>query len=61
MQNPNYQWQGSDLAAGKLGGADTLSPYHPPGPPTGTGYHRYGQVRRTLCFRPMHDARDTSG
>ena len=34
---------GADLKAGKLGTAQTLSPYHAPGPPTGTGYHRYGQ------------------
>ena len=24
-------------------GGETLSPYHAPGPPAGTGYHRYGQ------------------
>ena len=38
---------GSALIKGDVGGkdgkGDTLSPYHPPGPPAGTGYHRYGQ------------------
>ena len=38
---------GSALLTGNVGGkdgkGDTLSLYHAPGPPTGTGYHRYGQ------------------
>ena len=31
------------MQGGEEGKGDVLSPYHPPGPPAGTGYHRYGQ------------------
>ena len=50
--------QGSDLKEGSLGQADTLSKYHPPGPPAGTGYHRYGQFLfkqpgAKIAFKPV--------
>ena len=34
---------GAGLAKGDISGGTTASPYHQPGPPPGTGYHRYGQ------------------
>ena len=34
---------GAGLAKGDISGGMIASPYHQPGPPVGTGYHRYGQ------------------
>lgn len=34
---------GAGLAKGDISGGTVTSPYHQPGPPAGSGYHRYGQ------------------
>ena len=43
---------GKDLAKGDISKGKTMSPYHPPGPPSKTGYHRYGQVNTAACDSP---------
>lgn len=43
---------GADLAKGVLSaGANVLSPYHPPGPPPGTGFHRCRVVFEEQCVK----------
>ena len=43
---------GADLVKGVLSaGANVLSPYHPPGPPPGTGFHRCRVAYYEQCVK----------
>ena len=49
---------GTALREGNIGSGLTLSAYHRPGPPPGTGFHRYGQFvfeqpSPVIKFRPV--------
>ena len=49
---------GADLLKGDVSKGDALSPYHPPGPPPGTSFHRYAQFifkqpTPTITFAPV--------